>query len=121
VQAILKKVRAAIRKAVPDAEECISYRMPAFFQGGVVVFFAAFTNHIGMYPPVRGHDELERDLAPYRGEKGNPKFPLDESIPYELIRRVVKCRLRANEVRTIRAEGEALGPRPDLGAGPDPF
>src|SRR5947209_6833359 len=82
VQMILEKVRATIRKAVPDAQERISYRMPAFFQGGVVVYFAAFQKHIGMYPPVRGDEKLLRDLARYRGPKGNLQFPLDEPIPY---------------------------------------
>ena len=94
VRPILKEIRATIRKLVPDAEERISYRMPAFFRGGVVVYFAAFQKHIGIYPPVQGDEKLAKDLARYRGPKGNLQFPLDEPIPYGLIRRVVRARVK---------------------------
>jgi len=95
----LKKVRATIRDAAPESEERISYRMPAFFQDGALVYFAAFKQHIGLYPPVQGDEKLQQALAPYRGEKGNLKFPLDEPIPYGLIKRVVKARVKANQAR----------------------
>src|SRR5262245_15349662 len=85
VQSILKKIRATVRKAVPQAEEKISYKMPAFFLDGDLIYFAAFKKHIGIFPPVRGDDGLNKKLERYRGEKGNLKFPLDEPIPYELI------------------------------------
>ena len=55
--------------------------MPAFEQGRIIVYFAAFKTHIGMFPPVRGDSKLERALAPYDGPKGNLKFPLDRPIP----------------------------------------
>lgn len=93
VRPILKKLRATIRKAAPGAEERISYRMPAFFLDGVVIYFAAFQKHIGIFPPVSGDAALERDLARYRGEKGNLRFPLAEPIPYELVARVTRARL----------------------------
>jgi uncharacterized protein YdhG (YjbR/CyaY superfamily) len=98
VQAILRKVCAAVREAAPDAEARISYRMPAFFQDGVVVYFAAFKKHIGLYPPVRD-EKLKGSLAKYAGPKGNLQFPLAEPLPYPLIRRVVKARLRENRER----------------------
>jgi uncharacterized protein YdhG (YjbR/CyaY superfamily) len=94
VQAILKKVRTTIRRAAPDATETISYQMPAFRLHGVLVYFAGWKNHIGLYPPVTGDEALEQAVAPYAGEKGNLKFPLDRPIPYDLIERIVKLRVR---------------------------
>ena len=99
VGAILKKVRATVRAAARDAQEVISYRMPAFTQDGILIYFAAFKNHIGIYPPVAGDSRLEQALAPYRGPKGNLKFPLDEPIPYDLIRRITTLRLKQNSAK----------------------
>jgi uncharacterized protein YdhG (YjbR/CyaY superfamily) len=96
IQSILQQVREAIRAAAPDAEEVISYKMPAFRQSGIVVYFAAFKRHIGLYPPVRGDAALEQAVAPYAGEKGNLRFPLDQPMPYELITRVAALRLQQN-------------------------
>src|SRR5262249_45218504 len=93
-QSILKKIRLTVRKAAPQAEEKISYRMPAFAQDGILIYFAAFQNHIGIYPPVRGDEKLLKQLSRYQGEKGNLKFPLDEPIPYGLITKIVKLRLK---------------------------
>ena len=97
VQSILKKIRSTVRKAAPKAKEKISYRMPAFFQDGALIYFAAFKNHIGIFPPVRGDAKLLKQLAPYRGPKGNLKFPLDDPMPYDLIRRIVISRLKEQE------------------------
>jgi uncharacterized protein YdhG (YjbR/CyaY superfamily) len=98
VRPILERVRDTIRKAAPAAEERISYRMPAFFECGAVVYFAAFKNHIGLFPPVQD-ESLRPKLAKYAGEKGNLRFPLDEPIPYSLITQVVKARLKENRSR----------------------
>lgn len=100
IQAILKKICLTVKRAAPQAEEKISYRMPAFFQGGALIYFAAFKNHIGVFPPVRGDAQLLKQLAPFRGPKGNLKFPLDKPIPYNLISRIVKLRLQENLERT---------------------
>ena len=94
VGAILERIRQTVRAAAPGAVETISYRMPAFRQHGILVYFAAFRNHIGLYPPVRGDARLEKALAQYAGEKGNLRFPLDRPIPYALIARIVKLRVR---------------------------
>jgi uncharacterized protein YdhG (YjbR/CyaY superfamily) len=94
VQSILKKIRQTIRRAAPKAEEKISYRIPAFTLDGDLIYFAAFKSHIGMYPPVDGDEKLSKELARYRGEKGNLKFPLDEPMPFALISRVVKFRVK---------------------------
>src|SRR4051794_4418647 len=85
VRAVLENIRATVREAAPEAVERISYRMPAFALNGDLFYFAAFKSHIGIYPPVRGDEELLRALERYRGEKGNLRLPLDEPIPYELI------------------------------------
>ena len=93
VRRILKKIRATIRKAAPDAEETISYRIPAYkHKKKVLIYFAAFKNHIGIFPPVKGDAKLKKAVAPYAGPKGNLKFPLDEPVPYELIERIVRSR-----------------------------
>ena len=98
VQAILRRIRATVRKAVPAAAETISYRMPAFVLDGHLVYFGAFKNHIGLYPPVRDL-ALLRETSVYAGEKGNLRFSLDEPIPYALIARIVEARVRENEKR----------------------
>jgi uncharacterized protein YdhG (YjbR/CyaY superfamily) len=85
---ILEEIRGVIQNAVPDATETISYRMPAFKLVRTFIYFAAFKKHIGIYPPVKADKALEKELLPYRGEKGNLKFPLSQPMPYELIRRV---------------------------------
>jgi len=96
VQAILERIRQTIHNAAPNAEEKISYRIPAFAQHGIIVYFAAFKSHVGLYPPVSGDPRLGKAIAPYAGEKGNLKFPLNQPIPYNLIRRIVKHRLKQN-------------------------
>jgi len=85
-----------IKKAAPDAEERISYRMPSFTLHGALVYFAAFKNHIGLYPPVTGDAGLQKAVSGYAGEKGNLRFPLDQPIPYGLIERVIKLRVKQN-------------------------
>jgi uncharacterized protein YdhG (YjbR/CyaY superfamily) len=94
IQTILEEIRLTIRKAAPEAEEKISYQMPTFALMGNLVHFAAFKNHIGLYPPVKGDEKLKAEIAPYRGEKGNLKFALDKPIPYKLITRIVKFRVK---------------------------
>jgi uncharacterized protein YdhG (YjbR/CyaY superfamily) len=96
VQAILERIRSTIRNAAPDAQETISYRMPTFTLRGVLVHFAAFKKHIGLFPPVAGDAQIEKAIAPYAGEKGNLRFPLDQPIPYRLIERIVKLRVKQN-------------------------
>ncbi len=99
VREILEAIRRTIRKAAPEAAEVISYQMPAFKQHGILVYFAAWKKHIGLYPPVSGDAELEQAVAPYAGEKGNLQFPLNEPMPYDLIERIVKHRVQQNEAK----------------------
>jgi uncharacterized protein YdhG (YjbR/CyaY superfamily) len=91
-QHALKQIRGIARAAAPDAVETISYRMPALRGRGVIVYYAAFKAHIGLFPPVRGDAGLDAALAPYRGPKGNLRFPLSEPIPEALIERIVRLR-----------------------------
>ena len=99
IQSILQSIRTTIRKAAPEAEEIISYRMPAFRQNGILVYFAAFKKHIGLYPPVSGDAAIEKAIAPYAGPKGNLQFPLDQPIPYDLIERIVQLRVNQNQAK----------------------
>lgn len=100
VRPVLEKIRGAIRKAAPDAEETISYQMPAFRQRGILLYFAAFKKHIGLYPPVRGDARLERAVAPYAGAKGNLRFPLEQPIPLALIERIARFRVKQELAET---------------------
>jgi uncharacterized protein YdhG (YjbR/CyaY superfamily) len=99
-QGVLERIRLIGRSAIPRGDERISYRMPAFARDGRIVFYyAAFTHHIGIFPPVKGDAALMKALAPYRGGKGNLQFRLDERMPYGLIRRVVRTLLKAQVAR----------------------
>jgi uncharacterized protein YdhG (YjbR/CyaY superfamily) len=99
VQAVLKKVRATIKKAAPKAEETINYGIPTFTLNGNLVHFAAFKSHIGFYPTPSGIEKFKRELSVYEGAKGSVKFPLDQPIPYELITKTVKFRVKENMER----------------------
>jgi uncharacterized protein YdhG (YjbR/CyaY superfamily) len=105
IQAILEEIRRTIRAAAPDADEAISYQMPTFRLHGNLVHFAAFKRHIGFYPPVRDDARLVKAVAPYAGEKGNLRFPLDQPIPYPLIERIVRLRVRQNLAKASGHDG----------------
>lgn len=92
IQARLEAVRTLLRQLVPDGEERISYGMPALFRGRVVVYYAAFKRHLGLYPPVRDAAVAAR-VARYAGPKGNLQFPHDEALPLALIAEVAHARL----------------------------
>ena len=94
VQTVLRQVRKVVRRAAPEAQEIISYRMPALKQHGILVYFAAFKNHIGFYPPIKGDARLQKAVASYAGEKGNLRFPLNQAIPFDLIERLTKLRVK---------------------------
>jgi uncharacterized protein YdhG (YjbR/CyaY superfamily) len=96
VQQILAKIRAVIKEIAPDAEEKISYQMPAFYLNGNLVWFAAYKRHIGVYPVPSGNDAFNEELSAYKRGKGTIQFPLDKPIPYDLIRRIVKYRVSEN-------------------------
>lgn len=94
VQNILNEIRAVIRKEAPDALETISYQMPTFKLYGVnLVHFAAWKSHIGFYPTPSVTTQFEKELAEYKYAKGSIQFPLNEKIPYEFIKKVVRYRV----------------------------
>lgn len=106
VQAILQQIRATIHDTAPEATEAISYQMPTFKLRGNLVHFGAFKHHIGFYPTPSGTDHFQAQLAPYKHAKGSIQFPLDEPIPYDLIREIVQYRVGENEARAI-AKGKS--------------
>jgi len=105
VRAVLERIRRTARAAAPAAEELLSYRVPALRQGGILIYYAAFKNHIGVFPPVSGDPELEAELAPWAGPKGNLRFPLDRPFPYGLIARIVRLRVRQAAARAMARTG----------------
>ncbi|MBA4384083.1 MAG: hypothetical protein C0410_05050 [Anaerolinea sp.] len=96
VQQKLRELRAVIKAEVPDAEERIAYGMPTFSQNGNLVHFAAFKNHIGFFPTPSGVENFTNELAKYKTSKGTVQFPLDEEIPMDLVREIVRFRLKEN-------------------------
>ena len=101
VQAILRKIRVTIRKAAPGAQETISYQIPTFKLNGMLISFAAFSKHIGLYPAPVGSESFNRKLAAYRSSKSTVKLPLDKPVPYTLITQIVKLRVKANREKAV--------------------
>ena len=93
-RSVAESIRQTIRLTAPDCVETISYQMPAFRQHGILVYFAAWKKHIGLYPPISGDKAVEKAVARYAGPKGNLQFPLDEPMPLTLIERIVKLRVK---------------------------
>jgi uncharacterized protein YdhG (YjbR/CyaY superfamily) len=107
VRATLERIRLTVRNSAPAAQETISYQIPTFTLNGALVYFAAFKKHVGFYPPVRGNARLEKAVSAFAGEKGNLRFPLDQPIPYDLIERIVKHRVRQNLAKAAARAKEA--------------
>jgi uncharacterized protein YdhG (YjbR/CyaY superfamily) len=96
VQKKLQQLRQTIKKAAPEAEELISYQIPAYKFHGMLVFFAAWANHISVYPAPWNAEELKKEMSAYEGSKGTIKFPLDKPLPLRLIAKMVKFRMKQN-------------------------
>ena len=96
VRMILEQIRETIKKAAPNAEETISYQMPAFRLKGYLVYFAAHKNHIGFYPMPSAIEKFKKELSVYEGAKGSVKFPMDKPMPLGLIGKIVKFRVKEN-------------------------
>src|SRR6185436_5226124 len=93
----LKDIRKTIKSAAPKAEEVISYQIPGYKYHGMLVFFAAWKNHISLYPAPWKAESLKEEMAAYEGSKGTIKFPIDEPMPLTLIKKMVKYRMKENE------------------------
>jgi len=95
-QAMLEQLRSTIIKAAPNAEEVISYGMPAFKMNGMLVWIAAYTKHIGFYPTTSGINAFKKELSVYKWAKGSVQFPLNKPIPLRLVFKIVKYRVAEN-------------------------
>ena len=100
IQQILQQIRTTIKNAAPQAEEVISYSMPAFKQNGILVYFAAFKNHIGFYPTASGIRAFQEQFQHYKYSKGAVQFPINKPIPFNLITEIVKFRLDEIQMKT---------------------
>ena len=108
---ILDKIRATVRKAVPDAEEMRSYGVGAFKRGGAyVLYYAGYAKHIAIYPVYASDAGLGADLMPYTSGKATAKFPLDKPIPYDLISRIVKAKVADHQERVETRARTSKGP-----------
>jgi len=96
IQEILQKVRQTIREAAPGAQETIKYQIPTFVLEGNLVHFGGYKSHIGFYPAPSGIEKFKQELSGYKGAKGSVKFPLDNPIPYDLIKEIVLFRVNEN-------------------------
>jgi uncharacterized protein YdhG (YjbR/CyaY superfamily) len=105
VQAILEKIRMTIRKAAPAAEETIKYQIPTFTLKGNLVHFAAYKTHIGFYPAPTGIEKFKKELSIYGSGKGTLRFPLDKPVPFDLITKIVKFRVRET-LKRAEAKGK---------------
>ncbi len=102
VQRVLEAVRQTIKEAAPQAQETIKYGMPAFLLNGNLVYFAAYKNHIGFYPTTSGMETSIEDVSKYKTGKGTLQFPLDQPMPFPLIRKIVG--FRVNETLEKKAK-----------------
>jgi uncharacterized protein YdhG (YjbR/CyaY superfamily) len=105
-QKILQEIRATIKAAAPQAEEKISYQMPTFFLNGNLIHFAAFKNHIGLYPTPSGTEAFKEEITKYKAAKGSIQLPIDEPMPLKLISRIVKFRVTEN-LQKVKAKGKS--------------
>ena len=96
VQDILEKLRGVIKKSAPLAEETISYGMPAFKLNGILVYFAAYENHIGFYPTSSGIVAFKKELSAFKHAKGSVQFPIDRPLPFDIVRKIVQYRVKEN-------------------------
>ena len=97
VRVILQQLRSAIKEAAPEAEETIKYAMPTYVQYGNLVHFAAYKNHIGFYATPTGHMRFEKQLSQYKSGKGSVQFPIDQAIPLDLVKEIVRFRVLENK------------------------
>ena len=101
-QRLLKQVRKAIKAAAPKAEESISYGMPAYkYMGKPLIYFGGYEKHIGFYATPTGHKQFEKELSKYKQGKGSVQFPIDEPLPMSLITKIVKFRVKENEMKAL--------------------
>lgn len=98
VRDVLEELRQVIRESAPKAEETISYGIPTFdLKGKHLVHFAAYKNHVGFYPTSSGIKAFKKELSPFKTSKGTVQFPLDKPVPFDIVKKIVKFRVKENE------------------------
>jgi uncharacterized protein YdhG (YjbR/CyaY superfamily) len=107
IQTKLQQFRGVVKDAAPQAEEVISYGIPAFRLNGMLVWFAAHTHHIGFYPRGSGIEDFKEELSSYKVSKGTVQFPFDRPLPLELIKKIVKFRVEEN-LRKVKAKNGVI-------------
>ena len=103
VQKKLKELHTIIKEMIPRAEEIISYKMPAFKQNKVLVYYAGYKNHIGFYPTAKPIEVFKNQLLSFKHSKGAIQFPIDQPLPKKLIQDIVKFRLEDSEATTPKS------------------
>ncbi|MDD4921247.1 MAG: DUF1801 domain-containing protein [Bacteroidales bacterium] len=96
VQTLLEQIRSTIKQAAPEAEEAIKYAMPTFVLNGNLIHFAAYKNHIGLYPTPSGIGAFQEELSVYKNAKGSVQFPINKPLPLELIKKIALFRVQEN-------------------------
>lgn len=96
IQNKLKEMRRAVKSAAPEAGEKISYQIPTYTLHGNLVHFAGYEHHIGFYPGAVGVEEFKKEIKGYKFSKGTIQFPLEEPLPLDLVKRIVKFRVKQN-------------------------
>jgi uncharacterized protein YdhG (YjbR/CyaY superfamily) len=107
VQVKMRQIRKIIKAAAPNAEECISYGIAGYKYHGMLIYFAGFANHVSVYPAPRTAAGFNKELAVYKGGKGTVQFPLDKALPLDLIKRIVKYRVKLNEEKAVSKKNSA--------------
>ncbi len=102
-QVLLKQLRSIIVKTAPKANEVLSYHMPAYKYHGMLLYFAAHKNHVGLYPMPSALKQFQKELVGYKTSKSTIQFPLDKKLPVMLIKKIVKFRVRENEIKSKKA------------------
>jgi uncharacterized protein YdhG (YjbR/CyaY superfamily) len=100
IQKILQMIRYTVKKAAPEALETIKYGMPTFTLHGNLIHFGAYKNHIGLYPAPKSDEKLKKELSVFKTEKSTIRFPLDKPIPPDLIKRIIKIKVKETEEKT---------------------
>jgi uncharacterized protein YdhG (YjbR/CyaY superfamily) len=102
IQELLKEIRESVKQKFPFLEEKISYQTPTFFWKGVVFYYSAFKNHIGLYPLPEAITNFSDELTPFKKGKGSIQFPITEKLPIDLILRLVEFRIEQNKQKSLR-------------------
>lgn len=96
IQVGLHKIRSTIKETAPNAQECISYHMPAYKQNGIIIYFSACKNHFGFYPTPSAINHFKDELSKYEYSKGAIQFQMNQEIPFDLIKKMVVFKIEEN-------------------------